>query len=257
VETSIPAELVERVAQLAAETALPEMGDAVATGIDLAVQLLTQGVDHPAVVKVAALEPGATRSDAEPPIREMLIELGMEIPDGSNEASRYELLRHGVGFWNLPIAMFEGTFYLRIPSWDQQGTPDRAIVQLLDQRDHVTDPSARQPIDDRIRAAVRYAEDAAALARIGVVLADQGQRQPARLPRDLIDTARRAWHRDEPGVLGDELPEERSLRHRAATLALIGLAVDERGAPDGDHVLVALDPDVVSDAISRGDIPLT
>jgi hypothetical protein len=30
---------------------------------------------------------------------------------------------------------------------------------------------------------------------------------------------------------------------------LIFLAVDERATPDGDHVLVALDPDIVSDAI--------
>lgn len=248
-ETSIPAELVEPVAQLAAEIALPEVGDVVATAIDIAVRLLTQDVDAPEIVRVAALDPRATRSDAEAPIRKMLTELGVGIPDGSNEASRYELLRYGVGFWSLPIATFEGLFYVRIPPWDQQGTLDRAIVQLLDQRDHITDPSARQPIDDRIRAAARYAEDAATLALIGAAMADQDPRQPVRLPRDLVDIARRAWHRDETGIIGDELPEERSLRHRAATLALIGLAVEERGTSEGNHVLVALDADIVSDAI--------
>jgi hypothetical protein len=249
VGTSSPAELVERVAQVAAEIAFPELGDAVTTAIDLAVGLLTQNVDTPEIVLVAALDPSTTRSDAEPAISDMLAELGLEIPDGSDEASRYELLRRGVGFWNLPMATFESAFYLRIPSWDQQGALDRAISLLLDQRGHITDPAARQASDRRVRAAVRYGEDATTLARIGVALADQDPRQLTRIPRDLVDLARNAWHLEESGLLRDELPEERSLRHRAATLALIGLAADERGTPEGDHFLVALDADVIRDAI--------
>lgn len=236
-------------AQLAAEVALPGLGDPVANGIEVAVRLVTQGVTTPAVRQVAALDPRTTRSDAEPAIREMLGELGMSIPDGGTEASRYELLRRGVGFWNLPIEPFESAYYMRIPSWGQQRTLDRAIVQLLGQRGRITGPCARQLIDDRIRAAVRYAEDATTLARIGAVLTGQDAGQPVRLPRDLVEIARRAWNRDETGLLDDELPEERSLRHRAATLALIGLALDERGIPDGDHVVVTLDPDIVSDAV--------
>lgn len=102
----------------------------------------------------------------------MLADFGMEIPDGSNEGSRYELLRHGVGFWSLPIARSRAPSTCASRLGTSKGRSTEQIVQLLDQRDHLTDPSARQPIDDRIRAAVRYAEDSATLARIGAETSD-------------------------------------------------------------------------------------
>jgi hypothetical protein len=70
--TLIPDGLLETAKLVAAETALPELGDAVVPAIDLAAQLLLHDVDQPTVVRVSALDPKATRSDAEPAIREML-----------------------------------------------------------------------------------------------------------------------------------------------------------------------------------------
>jgi hypothetical protein len=178
----------------------------------------------------------------------MLADLGMPVPDITDEHSLYKLLRHGIGFWNLPIGTFEGPFYVRIPEWDEQDTADRALVQLLDMRDRVTDIAARPALEERIRATARYADDSAALTRIGDVLTGQDVNLPVRIPRDLAQAAQRAWSRDEVDLGGDELLEERELRYRAATLALVGMAVETRGTRGGDEVLVALDLDTVDGA---------
>lgn len=240
--TTIPDEASERLKQLAAQVAIPELGDAVSAAIDIAVQLVAQNIEAAAIVNVAVLDPKATRSDAEPAIREMLAQLGVELPDVSSDDSRYELIRHGVGFWDLPVATLEGPFYWRLPSWDEQATVDRAIVQLLDRRDQITRLADRHPIEARIRAVARYANDDAILKQIDAAIADQESSRPVRLPTHLAGAARRAWLRDEDVPPDDELREERLLRDRAGTLALIGLAVDERGEPDGDHILVSLTP---------------
>jgi hypothetical protein len=247
--TLIPDGLLETAKLVAAETALPELGDAVVPAIDLAAQLLLHDVDQPTVVRVSALDPKATRSDAEPAIREMLEELGVGIPDQLDADGRYELLRHGVGFWDIPIAIFEGPFYERIPAWDEQGTVDRALVQLLDQRDRITDTADRPVIEERIRAAARYADDNAALIHIGAGLAGQDAMDPVRIPQALARIAHNAWSRDEAATGAEEFLEERELRHRAATLALIGLAVAEGGTDEGDQVPVALDPATVAEAV--------
>lgn len=57
--------------------------------------------------------------------------------------------------WDLPIETFEGPFYVRIPEWVDQGTADRALVQLLDRRDGVSIPADRRGIEQRIRAVTR------------------------------------------------------------------------------------------------------
>jgi hypothetical protein len=59
------------------------------------------------------------------------------------------------GYWNLPLHFVEGPFYVRIPAWDDRGRLDRALVTLLDRRDHETSPDARQAVEDEMRAAVR------------------------------------------------------------------------------------------------------
>lgn len=251
----IPDGLLEAAELVAAETALPELGDAVVSAIDLAVQLLLHDVDQPTVARVAALDPKATRSDAEPAIREMLEGLGLAIPDRLDADGRYHLLRHGVGFWDIPIAIFEGPFYERIQAWDEQGAVDRALVQLLDQRDRITTTAGRLAVDARIRAVARYADDDATLRQIEAPTADHGWNEPQRLSRELAEAARRAWLRDEEAVTSEELPEERLLRDRAGTLALIGLAVDERGTVDGNDIVKQSPHDVLDGdaALLRGE----
>jgi hypothetical protein len=46
-------------------------------------------------------------------------------------------------------------FYVQIPTWEDQGPLDRALVTLLDQRDHATSPDQGNSIEEEMRAVVR------------------------------------------------------------------------------------------------------
>jgi hypothetical protein len=88
---------------------------------------------------------------------------------------------------------------------------------------------------------VRYRNDRTALAAIGADLDQQVGRIRVRLPRSLAESAVAAWNRDELHEVGEESREEHELRDDAAELALIGLAITERGVPDGDQIVIDLD----------------
>jgi hypothetical protein len=133
---------------------LPE-GPRVEDAVVLAEELLASGITGPATVEVASLDRGAIRSDAEQPIREMLAERGISVSIPRDEDDEYRLLLTAFGYWNLPLHFFEGPFYVRIPAWDDQGPLDRALVTLLDRRDHKTSPDSRQSVEDEMCAAVR------------------------------------------------------------------------------------------------------
>lgn len=88
----------------------------------------------------------------------------------------------------------------------------------------------------------QWADDTAVLAEVGRALFSQETRLPVRLPADLAAAAVAAWDRDDSGT---ELPEVESaeqlrVREGAGHLALIGLAVSERGRRDGDDWLVEM-----------------
>src|SRR4051794_21604154 len=89
----------------------------------------------------------------------------------------------------------------------------------------------------------RYREDAAVLAQIGASLSQADLPEiEVRLPEHLARAAVEAWERDETGEVGAETFEERAVRHQAATLALIGLAVSDHAVADGGEVVVSLHP---------------
>ena len=92
--------------------------------------------------------------------------------------------------------------------------------------------------------------EADTLAELGAVLrtADLPEVE-VRLPRELADRAVRAWERRDEGELGDETGAQREIRHRAGTLALIGLLISEYSLPDGDDVLVTLPVEFIGAAI--------
>jgi len=71
--------------------------------------------------------------------------------------------------------------------------------------------------------------------------------------RALADAAVAAWQRDDEEELDPEPNEQRVLRHRAGALALIGLAVEERGRADGGEVVVDFSPDVIGIALDAAD----
>src|SRR5436305_1743630 len=71
-----------------------------------------------------------------------------------------------------------------------------------------------------------WAEDAKVLARIGQHLFGQPTQVTVRLPRDLADQALARWQRpSDEGPLPPETAEQRAVRHKAATLGLMGLSI--------------------------------
>ncbi|MFY1614950.1 hypothetical protein [Micromonospora sp. WMMD736] len=88
---------------------------------------------------------------------------------------------------------------------------------------------------------LQYQQDRTVLAAIGARLDPEVSRLSVRLPRSLAESAVAAWNREELGGIGEESREEYELRDDAAELALIGLAIGERGVRDGEDVVVDLD----------------
>ena len=89
----------------------------------------------------------------------------------------------------------------------------------------------------------RYAQHAHVLGRIGAVLFPQDTRLSVRLPKELADLALAAWNGDESesGPAGEETPDQRAVRERAAYLALIGLCIENTAQPEGDEIICDLD----------------
>jgi hypothetical protein len=108
-----------------------------------------------ATVEVAALHRAFSLRDAEPIVRAMLVEHGIEVPIADDEESEYQLLLLAFGYWDLPIHFFEGPFNVRVPAWEGQGALDRILITLLDQRDQMTTPAQRDAIEQEMRAVVR------------------------------------------------------------------------------------------------------
>lgn len=100
----------------------------------------------------------------------------------------------------------------------------------------------------------QWRQDADVLRDIGLALADTAL--PAvevRLPPALAHKAVTAWERDDLDGPAYETLVQRAWRHRAATLALIGLAVRERGRREPDAVRVELDAQLVVEAIQSAE----
>jgi hypothetical protein len=130
-------------------------GLGVEAAVVLAEDLLASGFTGPATIRVASLQRGAIRSEAEQPIREMLAEHGIGVHVPEDEDDKYRLLLTAFGNWRLPLHSFEGPFYARIPAWDDQGPLDRSLVMLLDRRDNNTRHDGQRSIEDEVRAVVR------------------------------------------------------------------------------------------------------
>ncbi|MGW1739082.1 hypothetical protein ACWCPQ_09755 [Nocardia sp. NPDC001965] len=95
-------------------------------------------------------------------------------------------------------------------------------------------------MDDQDQYA-RYAADRQVLRAIGAHLGREVGRVKVRLSRAMAESAMAAWNRDESDDTGEESWEQAALRDDAAELALIGLAISDRGVWNGDDVVVDLD----------------
>ncbi|MEV5549805.1 hypothetical protein AB0L35_27355 [Streptomyces sp. NPDC052309] len=88
---------------------------------------------------------------------------------------------------------------------------------------------------------LRYRDDLEVLAAIGTQVAAQTDRVTVRLSGALAEAAVAAWQREETAEPGPEGAARYALRDAAAELALIGLAITERGRREGEEVVVDLD----------------
>jgi hypothetical protein len=99
----------------------------------------------------------------------------------------------------------------------------------------------------------RYAVDSRTLAAIGEALAGLPAEAKVQLPRYLAVAALAARERNETDDLAAiETEEQEMLRDHAATLALIGLAMQENADFTRDPVTVRLTPDLVANALRAG-----
>jgi hypothetical protein len=101
----------------------------------------------------------------------------------------------------------------------------------------------------------RWADDTAVLAEVGRALFSQRTRVAVRIPAHLADAAVAAWERDDidtdlPDV---ETSEQARVRDGAGHLALIGLAISERGRRDGDEVVIDVEAWDVGAAFEAAD----
>ncbi|GAA1602991.1 hypothetical protein GCM10009804_69320 [Kribbella hippodromi] len=101
-----------------------------------------------------------------------------------------------------------------------------------------------------------YADEARVLGEIGTVF--RAAELPAlrvTVPAALASRAVSAWERDDEGTVpAAEDAAERGRRHRAGTLALIGLAITERGQVDADgNTVVDLGPELIGVAMDAAD----
>jgi hypothetical protein len=105
--------------------------------------------------------------------------------------------------------------------------------------------------DDRYET---WARDSGVLAQIGLAVFSQPTRIAVRLPRALADEALAAWRRDDDGVpIPPETADQRAVRLRAATLALIGLSIETGGMWDENEVVVDLEAWYITDAYGAAD----
>ena len=99
-----------------------------------------------------------------------------------------------------------------------------------------------------------WSSDSDVLARIGSSLDEKDPSLTVLIPTHLADAAVQAWERDDI----DEQPLSRSPneereRHDAAALALIGLAITERGTPNVGGVSVEVSAWQIGTALDAAD----
>ncbi len=100
----------------------------------------------------------------------------------------------------------------------------------------------------------QWLADGVLLAEIGAALVEQPTELNVRLPRALADAAVSAWQRDDERLEDAvETKEQRTVRHRAVSLALIGEALEDSGREEGNEVIVKLDAWFIGDALRAHD----
>lgn len=103
---------------------------------------------------------------------------------------------------------------------------------------------------------IHWLEDEKVLAEIGNHLQFVNRDIDVHLPITLAKTAIAAWERndtEDSASIDDETCEQRIIRHRAGSLALIGLALSERGCNHNEGTGILLDSWLIAHALDAAD----
>lgn len=103
--------------------------------------------------------------------------------------------------------------------------------------------------------AKRWRDQAAVLAEIGLAIYEKNISVDVELPPELVALAVEAWEVEESddGIADFETEPERTERHRAGSLALIGLTVADQDESCEDFVALKLDPWLIGHALDAAD----
>ena len=108
--------------------------------------------------------------------------------------------------------------------------------------------------DDEAGAYQRYRQEAELQGRIGAEFFGQPSTLTMRLPKKLADLALASWRREDDGhSLASETTEQRITRHRAGTLALIGLCIEQTGRSESNDIVCELDAWYIGGALEAAD----
>jgi hypothetical protein len=144
---------------LAARFVLPGIGPDTDAAIRLACDLVAGERDTAATVEVAGLQYGTALRDAEPLIRQMLVEQGTATaePDAP-ESERLAVVLRAVAAGGLGVGEFFGFFMSSVPAWDDQSELQRALVLALNDWADAATPEEKMSSAGIVRAtAARWA----------------------------------------------------------------------------------------------------
>ncbi len=140
-------------ALLAARFSLPGPGlPDVDRAINLACRLLAGNLETPATTEVACLSYGTPLRDAEPVLRQMLIEHGISVSGpGTGDGGQFRAALRAFGSSVIGIGEFSAIFYRLLPAWNEQDATQHALVLLLDELDQATTREDQDEIIQRLR----------------------------------------------------------------------------------------------------------
>ena len=120
--------------------------------IDLACRLLAGNLETPATTEVACLSYGTPLRDAEPVLRQMLIEHGIAVTGrGTGDADQFRAALRAFGSRAIGIGEFSAIFYRLLPAWGEQDATQHALVLLLNELDQATTREDQDEVIQRLR----------------------------------------------------------------------------------------------------------
>jgi hypothetical protein len=153
--------------RVAADFAMPTRSSPdLSQAVVLAEDLVASGCEDPTTIEVAALPRSVIRSDAEPLVREMLLQHGIALPAAGDAEGEYGLLLQAFGFSDLPVSDFVSQFWNRLPTVDEQDDLQRTLTRLLDDLDNAG-PASRERVIQSMREAVQCAHPEAPSPSVG------------------------------------------------------------------------------------------